>query len=110
MQPSRKCLDLRRCQDPQVHIDCSENSNRWAPRDYLDINSILASGRYTRRELLDIAAGHNPGFSPQMFAESLSYLRDIPDREFAAYDASAELITRMRQVFADWENELMTSS
>ena len=84
--------------------------NRWAPRDYLDINSILASGRYTRRQLLDIAAGHNPGFSPQMFAESLSYLRDIPDREFVAYEASAELITLMRRVFAEWENELKASS
>jgi hypothetical protein len=84
--------------------------NRWAPRDYLDINSILASGRYTRRQLLDIAAGHNPGFSPQMFSESLSYLRDIPDREFAAYDASAELIIRMRRIFADWERELKASS
>lgn len=84
--------------------------NRWAPRDFLDIDAILASGRYARRQLLDIAARHNPGFSPQMFAESLSYLRDIPDREFAAYGASGGQITRMRQAFADWEHELKAGS
>jgi hypothetical protein len=84
--------------------------NRWAPRDFLDIDAILASGRYTRQQLLDIAAGHNPGFSPHMFAESLSYLRDIPDREFVAYGASGELITAMRLAFADWEDELKAGS
>jgi hypothetical protein len=40
----------------------------------------------------------------------LSFLRDVPDREFAAYGASAEPITRMRRVFADWEKELKASS
>src|SRR5262249_4488572 len=34
-------------------------------------------------------AEHNPGFSATIFAESLSYLRRIPDREFTAYGATA---------------------
>jgi hypothetical protein len=45
-----------------------------------------------------------------MFAESLSFLADIPDREFTAYGANDDLITRMRQAFADWEHELKDSS
>ena len=52
--------------------------NPWAPRDFLDVDAILSSGRYTRQPLLAIAAEHNPGFSQEMFAEPLSYLRDIP--------------------------------
>jgi hypothetical protein len=58
--------------------------NRWAPRDFLDVDAILASGRYTRQQLMSVVAEHNPGFSVEMFAESLTYLHRIPDREFAA--------------------------
>lgn len=83
--------------------------NRWAPRDFLDVNAIVASGRYAPQQLLTVAAEHNPGFSPAMFAESLSYLRRIPDREFAAYGASEAQITEMRARFAAWEKELQAS-
>jgi hypothetical protein len=62
--------------------------NRWAPRDFLDIDAILGSGRYLREHLLAIAAEHNPGFDRALFAEALSYLRRIPDRDFAAYGVS----------------------
>lgn len=68
--------------------------------------AILASGRYTRDQLTTLGAEHNPGFSPVLFAESLSYLREIPDREFAAYGATAEQISRMRRDFSSWENAL----
>ena len=86
---------------------------RWTPcsiggprRDFLDVDTILASGRYTRQQLMSIAAEHNPGFSPGVFAESLSYLHRIPDREFAAYGASQEQVTRMRHEFSSWEHDL----
>ena len=46
--------------------------NRWAPRDFLDVDAILASGRYTPQQLLAVAREHNPGFAPAMFAESFS--------------------------------------
>jgi Nucleotidyl transferase AbiEii toxin, Type IV TA system len=82
--------------------------NRWAPRDFLDVDSILNSGRYTRQELMAVAGEHNPGFSPDLFSESLSYLRRIPDREFTAYGASHEQIESMRRGFANWEGELHT--
>lgn len=80
--------------------------NRWAPRDFLDVDSILRSGRYTRQQLLSIAAEHNPGFSTSMFAESLSYLRRIPDREFIAYGGAAGQIEEMRHNLGDWEEQL----
>jgi hypothetical protein len=82
--------------------------NRWAPRDFLDVDAILASGRYTRQQLMTIAAEHNPGFTPGMFAQSLSYLHRVPDREFAAYGATQKQIARMRQQFSTWENDLST--
>jgi Nucleotidyl transferase AbiEii toxin, Type IV TA system len=80
--------------------------NRWAPRDFLDVDAILTSGRYTREQLLDIAAHHNPGFDHALFAESLSYLHRIPERDFLPYGPSEEHIIAMRERFADWERHL----
>ncbi|MEU7882835.1 nucleotidyl transferase AbiEii/AbiGii toxin family protein [Microbispora bryophytorum] len=84
--------------------------NRWAPRDFLDIDAILNSGKYTRVDLLSIATEHNPGFDRRVFAESLSYLRDIHDRDFTAYGANSSSISAMRERFADWERELLSGS
>jgi hypothetical protein len=67
-----------------------------APEDFLDLDAILSRGPITRQQLLAITAEHNPGLRREMFAESLSYLRDVPDREFTAYGAGSEQITRMR--------------
>ena len=83
--------------------------NRWAPRDFLDVDSILNSGKYTRQELMSVATEHNPGFTPDLFAESLSYLRRIPDRDFTAYGVSQKQIESMRRAFAGWEDELQPS-
>ena len=80
--------------------------NRWAPRDFLDVDAILTSGRYTRDQLLEVAAEHNPGFNAAMFAESLSFLRRIPNRDFTAYGTTNSDIEAMRHRFADWEKKL----
>ena len=76
------------------------------PARFLDVDAILASGRYTQEQLMSVTAEHNPGFSPAMFAQSPSYLQRIPDREFTAYGAGETQITRMRTRFAAWEKEL----
>ncbi|MEU1956109.1 nucleotidyl transferase AbiEii/AbiGii toxin family protein [Nocardia rhamnosiphila] len=80
--------------------------NRWAPRDYLDIDAILGSGRYSQQQLIAIATEHNPGFDSSMFAESLSFLRRIPDRDFTAYGIDANKLAAIRARFAGWEDEL----
>lgn len=80
--------------------------NRWAPRDFLDVDEILTSGRYDHARLLAAAAEHNPGFDTALFAESLSYLRRIPDRDFIPYGATASKIEAMRSRFAAWEEAI----
>lgn len=80
--------------------------NRWAPRDFLDIDAVLASGRYDHDRLLAVAAEHNPGFDTALFAESLSYLHRIPDRDFTAYGVPVAQIAVMRDRFAAWERML----
>jgi hypothetical protein len=80
--------------------------NRWAPRDFLDVDAILRSGRYTTDVLLAIAKEHNPGFEGAMFAEALSYLSRIPDRDFLAYGVTPEHISAMRERLDEWRREL----
>lgn len=80
--------------------------NRSAPRDFLDVAAILASGRYTQDQLLAVAAEHNPGFSAELFAESLSYLQRIPGREVTAYGVNIDQIGKMRREFSGWEDAL----
>ncbi|TDC71540.1 hypothetical protein E1200_01800 [Actinomadura sp. GC306] len=80
--------------------------NRWAPRDFLDIDAVLASGRYDHDRLLAVVAEHNPGFDIALFAESLSYLHRIPDRDFTAYGVPVAQIAVMRDRFAAWERML----
>ncbi|APA97096.1 hypothetical protein [Nocardia seriolae] len=41
-----------------------------------------------------------------MFAESLSYLRRMPDRDFTPYEVTTDTVAAMRQRFADWEQKL----
>jgi hypothetical protein len=82
--------------------------NRWAPRDFLDIDAILTSGEYTRQRLLRLATQHNPGFDNRMFAEALSYLQRIQNRDFTPYGVTENDITAMRGRFAEWERELTT--
>jgi hypothetical protein len=46
---------------------------------------------------------------PTCSQNPLSYLHRIPDRDFAAYGASAEQISRMRREFAEWEESIHTT-
>jgi nucleotidyltransferase AbiEii toxin of type IV toxin-antitoxin system len=64
---------------------------RALARDFLDVDAILASGRYTRERLLELAAAADAGFDPQMFASALGALSQITDEAFAEYGATAEL-------------------
>lgn len=57
--------------------------------------------------LLTVALEHNPGFDRYMFAESLSYLRQIPDRDFTPYGVAVADISAMRDRLADWESDLL---
>ena len=37
-------------------------------RDYVDVAAILASGRYSKEDLVRLAEEHDPGFDPSWFA------------------------------------------
>jgi hypothetical protein len=58
---------------------------RAEPRDFLEVDAMLAGGHYTAAELLDLAARADAGFDRGVFAEVLGMIERYPDRRFAAY-------------------------
>jgi len=77
--------------------------------DFLDINAILASGRYSRERLLDLAAAADDGFDRHMFADALGALTQITDAAFAEYGTPARGIADLRHRFAAWRDDLLAS-
>jgi predicted nucleotidyltransferase component of viral defense system len=98
---------------PVLHIDdvvagkMSALFTRADPRDFLDVDAALMTGRYTREELIDLAEQADAGFDRRVFADLLGMLRRYPDRRFAAYGASPDHIAAMRKRFNDWRDQLV---
>lgn len=79
---------------------------RALPRDFIDIDAVVASGRYSRARLLELAAAADAGFDPVIFAHALGALAQITDAAFADYDTSPADVAAMRGRFAQWRVEL----
>ncbi len=80
---------------------------RALPRDFLDVDATLMSGRYTREQLLGLAAAADYGFDPLIFADALGALTQITDAAFAEYGTDPRAITDMRRRFAEWRRLLI---
>jgi hypothetical protein len=60
---------------------------RALPRDFLDVDAAVMSGRYTREQLLELAAEADHGFDRLLFADALGALTQITDAAFAEYSS-----------------------
>jgi hypothetical protein len=81
--------------------------SRGEARDYLDLAGILATGRYTRDQLMAMAAGVDPGFTPRLFADALAGVDRFPNQEFASYGVDSDHIAAVRQTMRSWSAELV---
>lgn len=81
---------------------------RALPRDFLDIDAAITSGRYDHNRLLDLAKNADSGFDDHLFADALGALTQITDDAFAEYDVPPDLIIAMRRRFATWRQELQS--
>ena len=79
---------------------------RALARDFLDIDAVLNSGRYSGDQLLQLAEAADPGFDRAMFANVLGALDQISDAAFAPYGVDAPRVEGLRQRFAEWRHEL----
>ncbi len=98
---------------PVVHVDDVAGGKmealftRAEARDFIDIDAIVTSGRFTRTGLQELAASRDAGFDLRVLADMLSVIDIYPDAEFSAYGLGAEQIQQMRERFAEWRTELL---
>lgn len=98
---------------PVLHVDdvvagkMSALFTRAEPRDFLDVDAAVVSGRFTREQLLDLAEQADAGFDRTVLAELFGMLPRYPDRRFLAYGADPDHIAAMRGRFARWREELL---
>jgi len=98
---------------PVLHIDdvvagkMSALFTRAEPRDFLDVDASVETGRYTREQLMQLAEQADAGFDRRVFADLLAMFQRYPDRRFAAYGATNDHITAMRQRFSQWRDQLL---
>jgi hypothetical protein len=83
---------------------------RAEPRDFLDVDAAITSGRYSRERLCELAEQADAGFDRRILADLFGVLERYPDRRFAVYGATAEHMAQLRARFADWRSELLTGA
>jgi hypothetical protein len=78
-------------------------------RDYIDVDAILASGRYAEDQLLKLAAEHDPGFDLSWFAEALEAIDRLPDSSFRTYGLSEEDVFALKERMRSWARRMIDS-
>lgn len=76
--------------------------SRGEVRDFLDLDAIRASGRYTDEELLALGTEHDAGFDRVMFAAQLSRVVHFDAEEAEEYGITAQEVTAMQQRTMRW--------
>jgi hypothetical protein len=79
---------------------------RALARDFLDIDAVLASGRYTRDQLLRLIEAADPDFDRATFADVLGATDQISDAAFAPYGVDSKSVRGLRRRFTEWQKEL----
>lgn len=108
----RKNEPIRLAVGPVLHADDAVANKvcalfgRAEVRDYVDVDAILTSGRYTEDEVLDLAADHDPGFNRPMFAEALAAIDRLPDSLFQPYGMSPGDASALRERIHAWARRM----
>jgi Nucleotidyl transferase AbiEii toxin, Type IV TA system len=98
---------------PVVHVDDVAGGKmealftRAEARDFIDIDAMVISGRFTRTKLQELAASRDAGFDLRVLSDMLAVIDIYPDAEFSGYGLQYEQIQQMRVRFADWRSELL---
>jgi len=111
----RKNEPIQMAVGPVLHADDAVANKvcalfgRAEVRDYVDVDAILASGRYTGEELLHLAADHDPGFDRLLFADALAAIDRLPDRLFQSYGLSVDDVFALRDRMNEWASRIRST-
>lgn len=78
-------------------------------RDYIDVDSIRASGRFTDVELIDAAMERDVGFDVEMFSQQLDLIDRIEPRRFEEYGIDVVQLDAIKDRFTRWAASLRAS-
>lgn len=84
--------------------------SRGEVRDFLDLDSIRAIGRFTDTELLTLGLEHDDGFDAGMFAAQLSRIATILPTQAAQYGVTAEELAEVQERTLAWAVELRNTA
>jgi Nucleotidyl transferase AbiEii toxin, Type IV TA system len=80
--------------------------SRTEARDYIDVDAIRATGRFSDAALITAAAGRDAGFDLDMFAHQLELVQKIAPDRFAEYGVDAAQTDALKARFSMWATEL----
>lgn len=75
-------------------------------RDYIDVHGVLDDGRYAADDLLRMAADHDRGFEPVIFAEALRAVRRFPASAFEPYKLTPVQVDGLCARLLGWADEI----
>lgn len=81
--------------------------SRAEVRDYLDLDAIRESGRFTDEEILELAVDRDPGFDVQMFAGQLDQINRLGSaRRVEEYGVGEQELAKLKARLSGWAEEL----
>lgn len=80
--------------------------SRGEIRDYLDVDQIRQSGRFSDEALLELVEGHDPGFERQRFARQLADSARLDPRQVAQYEVSPTQLAAIQTRLSAWARSL----
>lgn len=80
--------------------------SRGEARDYLDVDAIRASGRFTDEQLVTAAAERDPGFDRGMFIAQLAAASRIRPAQVARYGVDEAALIAIRDRCVQWATQL----
>ncbi|MET4705732.1 nucleotidyl transferase AbiEii/AbiGii toxin family protein [Frigoribacterium sp. UYMn621] len=84
--------------------------SRGEVRDFLDLDSIRATGRFTDAELLALGREHDDGFDTGMFAAQLSRIATILPTQAAQYGVTADEFAHVQRRTLAWAVQLRNAT
>jgi len=80
--------------------------SRGEPRDFLDVDRIRQSGRFSDEELLEVAVNFDPGFDRSYFAHRLIAVSRVAAREVHEYGISSSAFESIVKRLEAWGHQL----
>ncbi|WP_172119581.1 nucleotidyl transferase AbiEii/AbiGii toxin family protein [Actinomyces faecalis] len=84
--------------------------SRGEARDYLDVDAIRCSGKYTDAQIYELGARADAGLTLDYFAMRLDQAAQLRPEHVAEYHVSSEQLEQLRQRMAAWAAQIRQSA